>query len=55
MTITALVKTIKDLPAPDQARLFEKLGSALEDYLLTKIIRRRTLKKMAPKRAAEKG
>jgi hypothetical protein len=37
MTLAALAKTINNLPAEDQARLFAKLGPALEDYLLTKI------------------
>jgi len=41
MTITVLAKTIRDLPVAEQAKLFEKLGPALEDYLLTKIAKDR--------------
>jgi hypothetical protein len=37
MTVATLVQTIKSLPARDQAKLFDKLGPALEDYLLAKI------------------
>jgi hypothetical protein len=37
MTIATLAQTIKRLPAKEQAKLFDKLGTALEDYLLAKI------------------
>jgi ornithine cyclodeaminase/alanine dehydrogenase-like protein (mu-crystallin family) len=37
MTLATLAQTIKRLPADEQAKLFDKLGSALEDYLLGKI------------------
>jgi hypothetical protein len=37
MTITALAKTIRHLPAREQVKLFDKLGPTLEGYLLTKI------------------
>jgi hypothetical protein len=37
MTVATLAQTIKRLPAEEQAKLFDKLGPTLEDYLLTKI------------------
>ena len=37
MTVAALAQTIKRLPPNEQAKLFDKLGPALEDYLLAKI------------------
>jgi len=37
MTVATLAKTIKQLPAEQQTKLFDKLGPALEDYLLAKI------------------
>ncbi len=37
MTVATLAKTIKNLSAEEQAKLFDKLSSALEDYLLARI------------------
>lgn len=37
MTIATLAQTIRHLPGKDRIKLFDKLGSSLEDYLLTKI------------------
>ena len=37
MTIATLAKTIRHLPGKDQIKLFDRLGSSLEDYLLAKI------------------
>ncbi len=37
MNPTTLAQTIKRLPTDEQAKLFDKLGPALEDYLLAKI------------------
>ena len=37
MTVATLAKTINLLSPKDQAKLFEKLGAALEDYHLAKI------------------
>jgi hypothetical protein len=37
MTVATLAQTIKRLPPSEQAKLFDKLGSTLEDYLLAKI------------------
>jgi hypothetical protein len=37
MTVAALAKTIRHLSAKEQAKLFDRLGAALEDYLLAKI------------------
>jgi hypothetical protein len=37
MTVATLAQTIKRLSPNEQAKLFDKLGSALEDYLLAKI------------------
>lgn len=49
MTVKTLAKTIRRLNADEQAKLFDKLGSALEDYLLAKIALDR-FKKPTPKR-----
>ncbi|HEY2412654.1 MAG TPA: hypothetical protein VGI40_10450 [Pirellulaceae bacterium] len=49
MTVATLAKTIKQLPTDEQTRLFDKLGLALEDYLLTKIAEHR-FKKTSDKR-----
>jgi len=49
MTVTALAKAITNLTAEDQAKLFAKLGPALEDYLLMKIAHDR-LQKASKKR-----
>jgi hypothetical protein len=37
MTVITLAQSIKQLPPEDQAKLFDKLSGALEDYLLAKI------------------
>jgi hypothetical protein len=37
MTLATLAKTIQSLPVKEQAKLFDKLGPALEDYLLAKV------------------
>jgi hypothetical protein len=37
MPVATLVKVIQRLPVEEQAKLFDKLGPALEDYLLAKI------------------
>ena len=49
MTITSLAQAIKRLPAGDRIKLFDRLGPALEDYLLAKIAVDR-LKKTSEKR-----
>ncbi len=36
MTVATLAQTIKRLSSTEQTQLFDKLGSALEDYLLAK-------------------
>lgn len=37
MTLAALTHAIRELPTKDQAKLFDRLGPSLEDYLLRKI------------------
>lgn len=37
MTLTALAHAIRELPTKEQAKLFDRLGPSLEDYLLQKI------------------
>lgn len=37
MTIGTLIHAIRDLSSRDRAKLFDKLRSSLEDYLLVKI------------------
>jgi len=49
MTVAALARTIRRLPAKEQAKLFHKLGATLEDYLLARIALDR-LKKASHKR-----
>jgi hypothetical protein len=49
MTVATLAQTIRHLPAKEQAKLFEKLGPALEDYLLAKVAQDR-FKKASHKR-----
>jgi hypothetical protein len=44
MTIATLAQTIKRLPPNEQTKLFDKLGGALEDYLLAKIAEDRVAK-----------
>ena len=37
MTLSTLAQAIRHLPGKEQAKLFDRLGSSLEDYLLAKI------------------
>ena len=51
MTLASLAQAIRHLPGKDQARLFDRLGPSIEDYLLAKIAHdrfKRTSQKRIP-------